>query len=192
MNSSPLISCLSRLSLRTLFSCFASDVAEKCGQAVVVVLGPDVEGMVMAASALEPNAQEDLADGFGRGHGVAVGPVKAGRGVLPGRAQPGDNPAGQLVERRVARDLVAQPALKDPGTLLAHRLLFISEQVGPLQGPVIGELGALDQPVNQLAPFIRVARVEERAGFVGIGEPSNAIEVRAPEKLGIARQVRTD
>ena len=147
----------------------ARDVGEERGQAVVIVLGPGVERVVVASRTLEPDAQEDLGDALGGGRRVAVGPVEAGRRVLPGRAQAADDPADHLVQRHVARDLVAEPALEDPGPFLAHGLLFVPEQIGPLQRPEVGELGPLDQPVDQLVRFVgsrsaRKARVSAGSG----------------------------
>ena len=118
MTSSPLISCLSSSSRRTLLTCLRRDVAEVGGQAVVVVLGPDVERVVVAPGALEPDAEEDLADRLGGGLRVAVGPVEARRRVLPGRAAGGDDAGGRTRRAATSRgDLVAEPALEDPDAL---------------------------------------------------------------------------
>ena len=125
-------------------------------------------------------------DALGGGRRVAVGPVEARRGVLPGRAQPGDDPPDHLVERRVARDLVAQPALEDPGSLLAHRLFFVAQQVGPLERPEIGELGPVDQAIDQLVSLLRVAIGQERPGLVGLGKPADRVEIGPPQEDRIA------
>jgi hypothetical protein len=120
----------------------AANVGEVGGQAVIVGLSPGVIRMIMTSRALESDAEEDLADGLGRGRGVAVGPVEAGRRIGVIRAGRGDESTNEEVERDVGGDLVAKPALEDPDALRPHRLLLIPEQVGPLQGPEVGELGA--------------------------------------------------
>ena len=127
----------------------ASDVAEKGGQAVIVVLGPDVEWVIVTARALEANSEEDLSHGLSGRHRVAVGAMKTRRRVLPVRAQAGDDLPRQVVERDIAGQLVAQPALKDPGPLLTHRLLFVAQQIGPLERPEIGEFGTVDELVDR-------------------------------------------
>ena len=138
----------------------------------------------MAARALQPDPQEHLADALGGGHRVAIGAVEARRGVLPGGAQPGDDAADQLVERHVAGDLVAQPALQDPGALLAHGLLFVPEHVGPFERPEIGELGAIEQAINELLSFLRDRDPRERASFARLRQPADRIEKGPPQEHG--------
>ncbi len=95
---------------------------------------------------------------------------------MPGRPQAGDDLPGELIERGVLRDLVAQPALKDPGPLFSHRLFFVAEHVGPFESPEIGELGALDQAVDQPGSLVAVAIIQERPGFVRLGKPADRVE----------------
>ena len=133
----------------------AGDVAEEGRQAEVIVLRPDIERVIVAARALQANSQKHLAHALGGGHRVAVGAVKARGRVFPGRAQAGDDPPHQRIQRRIASDLVAQPALEDPGALLAHRFFFVAQQVSPLECPEVGKLGPLDQAIDQLAHVSR-------------------------------------
>ena len=94
------------------------------------------------------------------------------------------------VERDIAGQLVAQPALQDPRALLAHRLLFVPQQVGPLECPEIGELGALDQAIDELVAFGRVCRFQERARFRRIGQPADRVEKRPTQEDRITAERR--
>ena len=126
-----------------------------------------------------------MSHGLSGRHRVAVGAMKTRRRVLPVRAQAGDDPPRQVVERDIAGQLVAQPALKDPGPFFTHRLLFVAQQIGPLKRPEIGEFGTVDELVNQLFALIRIVRVEKCARYIGIGKTADRIEKRAAQEGGI-------
>ena len=75
--------------------------------------------------------------------------------------------AHHFIERHVGGELVAEPALEHPDAFRSHRLLFVAQQVGPLECPEIGELGAIEQAVDQLRSFQGVAIGQESSGLAG-------------------------
>ena len=52
--------------LAVVFTLLAADLGEERREAVVVVLGPAVEGVVVALGALDPDSHEDLGDVLGQ------------------------------------------------------------------------------------------------------------------------------
>src|SRR5205807_6100701 len=87
------------------------DPAEEGGEAVVVVLRPALERVVVALGALEADAEEDLGGGLGAGLRVAQGAVVVGRGPGVGAAPAGDQLAGELVERLALGDALPYPVV---------------------------------------------------------------------------------
>src|SRR5439155_21011611 len=61
-----------------------ADLREEGGEAVIIILGPPLEGMVMALRALDAYAQEELGRGLDRGLRVAADPVIIGSRILVG------------------------------------------------------------------------------------------------------------
>ena len=55
----------------------------------------------------------------------------------------------ELVVGRVGRDLAPDPVAERHGALDVEELAVDLEQVGPLVRPVVDEIGAADQPVDQ-------------------------------------------
>src|SRR5262249_37620253 len=146
--------------------------------------------VVVTPRALKADAEEDLADRLGGGHRVAIRAVEAGRRVLPGGALGRDDLPGELIERQVARDRVAQPALEDPYALVAHRLFFVAEQVGPLERPEIGKLRKADQTIDQ--PFAPggIGRAEEAARLIERGKTADGVEAGTPQERGVIHRLR--
>ena len=67
--------------LAIVLALLAADLREEGGEAVVVVLGPAVERVVVALGALDPHAHEDLGDVLGQRQGARSSP---GRSWSPG------------------------------------------------------------------------------------------------------------
>jgi hypothetical protein len=78
--------------------------------------------------------------------------------------------------------------VEDAHPLAVERLLFVPEQVGPLERPELGEFRPLQQGVDQSFALVRRSIVEERPGLVGGRENPDGIEVRAAEKDVIGRE----
>ena len=78
-----------------------ADPGEEGGEAVVVVLRPALERVVVALGALDADAEEELGGRLDRVLRVAADPVVVGRRVLEGRAVGREQLADELVHRHV-------------------------------------------------------------------------------------------
>ncbi len=168
---------------------FAADAGEGRRDAVVVVLRPALERMVVALRALDADAQEELGRRLGGVLRVAAGPPVVGGRVLENAAAGGQQLAGELVER-----LVGQNALVDPAMELAHagrlELLAVgAEDVAPLERPELGRVGAVDQFVDQPGPLVGLLAFEEGERFLGMGQAAGGVEVGAADEFFVAAEV---
>ena len=149
--------------LALVFGLLAADLREEGGEAVIVVLGPAVERVVVALGALDPHPHEDLGDVLGHLQGDVGRLVEVGRGVLERPAVGPEELLDHLVHRRVLGELLDQPVVVEEHRLVADRVRRLDlEDLGPLVDPELGELLAPEQLVDQLGPLVRVGRGHER------------------------------
>ena len=147
----------------------ARDVGEARGQSVVVVLGPVVEGMVVAPGALEPDAEEDLG--------------RRSRRPSSGRGWSGGSSTAGLVQVE-PREATIRRTIWSSGTSAASGRGASAGRPRPPSTPIvfsslrsrsahlspeIGELGAVEQPSISLARLAgsrsaRNARVSSGVG----------------------------
>ena len=177
---------LVELVLLIIVRSLARKVGEIGGQVIIVVLRPNVEGVIVAAGALKTDAEKHLRDRFGRRRGVAIGSIKTRGGIAPGGTARGQDFAGELVKRRASGDLIAKPALKDPSSLVPHRLFFVAEQVGPFQRPVIGELRPIQEAIDQFRSLRRIGIGDERTRLVDGRQDADRIKIGSSYKYRIA------
>ena len=179
---------------------FGRDLAlhagEEADEAVVIVLRPAVEGMIMALRALHAHAGEDLRDVLRHGLGVVLAlrqhGVEIDRGVGEIAAFAGDLRAHELIERDIALDLIVDPlvvfisclAIGAEGAVViaAHHQGF-----GPLGGPQIGEFGAFEQVVDQARALVARVVLEECEIVFGLGRQTDQIEIGAAQKDLVGR-----
>src|SRR5438105_2879155 len=88
---------------------FAADAGERRADAVVVVLRPALERMVVTLRALDADAEEQLGGRLGGVLRVAAGPPVVGGRIAECAAAGGEQLAGKLVERFVATDRFVNP-----------------------------------------------------------------------------------
>src|SRR5260370_33275522 len=122
---------------------------EKRLHAVVIGLAPAVEGMMMALGTGDAQTEEDLGQSAGPVAGLGHDLVEVGRPASRQRALGGDNLAGELVERNVPGDAIANPPVVMVGGLVAQDLAVDPQQVGPFERPEIGELRPLQELIDQ-------------------------------------------
>src|SRR5262249_34673283 len=95
-----------------------------------------------------------------------------------------------FVERKVAVDGVANPALEDPDALIAHRLFFITQEIGPLERPEVGEFREPNQPVDERVALGWRGIVQGRPRFAWRGEAPDGIKVSPSQKNGVDGDLR--
>jgi hypothetical protein len=134
---------------------FVVDLREDVAPAVVIVLRPAIKGMAVTLRALEAEAEEDLGRGFGPGFGIAEGAIIVGRRLGVGTATRGEEPTGEDIEGSVVGELGADPGMKVGDPFAVESALFVAEEVGPLDGPELGELGTLQERVDEVRVVCR-------------------------------------
>lgn len=92
-----------------VFGLFAADLGEEGGEAIVVVHGPAVEGVVVALGALEAHAHEDLGDVFGDFEGIALDLEVVGGGVGESAAGGAEEFLDDLVKGDVFGEAFLEP-----------------------------------------------------------------------------------
>src|SRR5439155_19616119 len=113
------------------------DLGEIGREVIILVLGPALEGMVVALVAVEPRSQKQVRGVLHRLRRSADNLPITGRRVLAGGAGRGENLAGELVVRRVLLDLFANPGAEQFGAFTAQKFAVALQQVGPFVGPKI-------------------------------------------------------
>ena len=142
------------------------DPGEIRGRLVVLVLRPALERMIVALVAVEPHAQEQVRGVLHRVVRLAQDLVIRRGRILAIRAAGREDLAGELVVGRVGGQFAADPLAESGGPFRAEVLAIDLQQVGPLVRPVLEEIVAADQPVDQFVALDpRVARIgqERRA-----------------------------
>ncbi len=137
------------------------------GQAVVIVLRPAVERMIVAVGTADPDTHEDPAHIFGLRPRVVHHPVEIGGAEFMRIALGGQKNPREIIQRRASTNLLAQPGMKRPGHFRLSASRANLKQSGEPERPVIGELVGLKQSIQKpVALFGRLVR-EEVANLVG-------------------------
>ena len=172
--------------LAIVFSSLSADLGEEGGEAVVVVLGPAVERVVVALGALDPHAHEHLGHTLGEGEGLGGCLVEVGGRVLE-RPSAGSQ---QLLHHLVHGHVLGKP-LHQPVVVEEHGFVADGdgradlEELGPLVHPDLRELLALEQLVNQLGPLGRISGIHEPVVLLDGRRQSDDVECRAAEERGV-------
>src|ERR1017187_4469215 len=66
---------------------------------------------------------------------------------------------------------------------------FDAQQVAPLHGPIVGELGAVEEAVDQGGAFGGGGVGEEVGSFLGGGQSADDVEEGAAEEDGVGGEV---
>ena len=184
-----LVEVLHQLLVRTP-ALIAADLGEVRGELPVLVLGPALEGVVVALVAVEADAQEQLGRVLHREVRLALDAPEGGGRVVEGRAAGAEQVADELVVGPVARDLAPQPEAPGARALRADELGADLQEVRPAVGPVLDELRAAEQPPDELVALdVCLALVEEeRLDRLRRGQSSRQVERHPPQELRVGAQ----
>src|SRR6266849_1205044 len=98
--------------LPPVFQNLVLDASEEGRQAVIVLLRPLVERMVVTLGALQTDAEKHFAKGFGSALRIAQSAIKVGRRVVIGASFGGDQLAGKFIEGLALGNAVPNPMMK--------------------------------------------------------------------------------
>ena len=168
-------------------SVFPADLGKEGGELPVVFLGPPLKGMVMAFVAAEANTEKELGrvfhDRIGRPQDLVIG----GRRILDGRSLGVQQGRDKLVIGHVAGHRTAHPGLQRLRPLPSEPLLVDLQEVGPLVGPEINELGAADKAADKLVAFRLWSPAIEKIGAdrLHIRNGAGEIKINPAHELGV-------
>ena len=158
---------------------------------VILILGPALEGMVVAFVAVEPRGEEKMRRVFQGLRRLAQGlPVTGGGIVLVGAAGGHDVPH-ELVVGHVLFERRPDPAAEPLGALFPEELGVYLKQIAPFVGPVLHEIDAAHQLIHQRLAFdAAFPRIRQKTAqlFGGRGQPGK-IQGDAPHKLVVRAEV---
>ena len=144
----------------------------------------------MAFVAVEPDGQEELGRVFHGRRGVAKDLEIGRRRVFPVRATRRQDGPDELVVRRVRGDLIVDPVAKSRRSLDAQEFAVDLKKVGPLVGPVIDELGAADQAIDQfvaLDPAVALVG-QELPHIIGRRRQPDEVQIDAADEIRVIRE----
>jgi hypothetical protein len=162
-----------------------ADAGEEVGELVILLLRPLLHGVVVAAGAGEALAEEGLGDVFGQSDGVFVEDEIVKGAVGAGRAGACEDVAGEFVPVLVVLDGVADPVVEGPHGGRAEFAGGDEEKVRVFVGPVVGELFAFEETVDESGAFVGACVGEELFGFFGGGEDAGGVEEGAADEDGV-------
>ena len=161
------------------------------GEAVVILLAPFLERMMMALGALHSHAQEKLGGVLEFGLRLAHPLIPGHGGIVRQVARCRQNLTHKPVVRFVRKQTVANPAVK---SVRAAGLLrvgpFVAEQRAPFVGEIIGVLDAVEQPVNPLVALVRILVGDEFFCFLGARQTTGDVNSRASQESRVVADHR--
>src|SRR5207247_9307645 len=95
-----------------------------------------------------------------------------------------------VVERDIARDLIAQPVLVNVSSFLLDCLAAATQHIRPLQGPEVGVFRLFQQTLDQSRPLVPVGAREEGAGLLRRSENAADIKIGPAYELLVTAQLR--
>ena len=174
-----------------LSSGLACQASKEGGKPVVILLAPSFVGMVMAAGALQSNAQKDLGcvlnlvldalDLSEPGHGRIAAQFPGSR----------HNLSHPLVVGLVFHEALTDPGVEQkitPGGPLVPP--FIAQDGIPFVGEIVGVLRTRQQPINPFLALGRIRICQEFPGLAGGGQATSDVDRRSAQKGGIVAEFR--
>ena len=152
------------------------------GHAVVVQLGPFIEGVIVALSADDAGAEEDL-DGVGEViEFVFVALVEADAAAVPSAAFGGEEFFDELVVRGVGLEFFLHPFLIGFGGDPAFDVVGEAEDIGPVVEEVAGIAVAGEEGVDEFGAFLGIVGSDEGVAFFEGGDAAGDVEVEAADE----------
>ena len=143
-----------------------------------IALLPVVRRVVVALGALDLLAEEQPRRPRGQRNGVEfeVGQDVIDRPVLLVRAGRRDQLMDDLVPGPIGRELLSQPARQGGAVNHPPLVAAADQQDRPLGGEILGEIGMVEQVLDQLSPLVAFPRAQERPGLLDVGDPAQQVE----------------
>ena len=152
---------------------FGPDPGEQAGHAVILVVGPFFERVVVALGAADREPEERLADVLGHILGRLAERVEIGGAVLEALAGGRDDLADEPVPGKAVGDSLANPLIIRLERLGPEPRAVEHQEVGPFVGPVIDELGVASSRSIKASRFVAARIGEEGPGLVHRREPAD-------------------
>ena len=166
------------------------DAGKERRGAVVVVLRPALEGVVVALGALHADAEEQLRRRLRQVRWVRGDAVVIRRRVREPTADGGQQLPDHHIDAGVLVDMIVQPFLEDKGAFDLNRLAIAAQDIGPFQRPQVSILGPVQQRVDELGPFVCFRALQKSLGL-GRGRQHTAhVHIHAADKFLVGTQVR--
>ncbi len=147
--------------------------------------------MVVAAGALNPQAQEQLGRVFDLLVGLLDLAIPGHRRVLADLARGRQHLADELVVGHVGVQAVANPIVKHERAAGAGRILaLVAQNRVPLVGEVVGIVGAGQQLVDPLVALLRIGIGQKSDCFLGRRQAAGDVDARASQEGRIVAQRR--
>ena len=162
-----------------------ADAGEEVGHLVILVVGPLLHRVVVALGAIDRHAEEGLRGRLGHAARIVVQHEEVARPVDQRAALRGDKLAHEPVPRRVRLHLIPNPRVVAPHRGRLEPLALHEQQVGPLVGPVVHELGALQECFDQRVAFLRRFVLEKHARLVRRGQNADRVEKGAADEFAV-------
>ena len=177
--------------LARVLGALPANLGEEGGEAVVIILGPAIEGVVVTLGALDPHPHEDLGDVFGHLQGVGLVLVVVGGWIFEGAAAGAKQLAHHLVHRDIVGDLVLQPVVVQQHRLVAHLVGRPDlQQLSPFHHPELDELFAAEELIDELRALVFFLVRGEARVFFGGGKQADDVEVGTAQKDLVGAELR--
>ncbi len=169
---------------------FCAHPGKESGEAVVIVLRPLLERVMVALGTANADAQEQLSRGFGPLLGIPADLEEVGRAIDEGAALGGHNIAHEGIDRDVIAHLCPNPVVKAPHSLVLEGGAINPQEITPLERPPVDELRPFENLVDGLGSLFRIFVRQETAHFIRCRQRADGIEVKPAEELIIRAKRR--
>ncbi len=153
---------------------------------------PVVRRMVVALGALDLLAQEQPGRLRGERHRaeLEVGQDVVDGAVLLVGAGRGDQLMDDLVPGPIGAELLAQPVVQRGAVDHPALVAPADQEDRPLGREVLGEVGMIEQVLDQLAALVGLPGGQEGPGLLHGRDPAEQVEVGPPQELLVGRRLR--